>query len=167
VEGETRVFVAVGSNVGDRHGFITRAVDLLIRTPGVKLVGLSQLRRTAPAGMTAGAGDFLNGAVEIRTTMGPRDLLERLLDIEHELGRAEERPKNQDRTIDLDLVIFGGTVLAEADLVVPHPGLMRRAFVLEPLLDLDPDLLDPATGKRLADALREVRGASGGGGSAG
>ncbi len=154
---ETRAFVAVGSNVGDRQGFITLAVDLLMRTPGVKLVGLSQLRRTEPAGMAAGAEEFLNGAVEIRTTLTARDLLDRLMDIEEELGRPVEREKNASREIDLDLLLFGETVLDEADFIVPHPGLVKRVFVLEPVLELDPELRHPVSGRRLADVLQELR----------
>jgi 2-amino-4-hydroxy-6-hydroxymethyldihydropteridine diphosphokinase len=95
----------------------------------------------------------LNGACAVETFLGARELLERLLALERELGRDRTGPRYGPRTIDLDLLLYGDEELEEPGLVVPHPRLAERRFVLEPLVELDPDLSLP-DGRRLRDLLR-------------
>jgi 2-amino-4-hydroxy-6-hydroxymethyldihydropteridine diphosphokinase len=141
----TRAYVGVGANLGDREATIRAAIDAL---PGV--VGVSELRETDPVGVVDQPG-FLNGAIELETKLGARELLETLLAIERELGR-ERRERWGPRTIDLDLLLYGGETIAEPGLTVPHPRLHERRFALEPLLDLDPGLSIPGRG-RVEDLL--------------
>jgi 2-amino-4-hydroxy-6-hydroxymethyldihydropteridine diphosphokinase len=141
-----RAFVGLGSNLGDREGTLRRAVDELRRLPDTELRAVSSLRDTAPVGYVD-QPRFLNGAVELETRLGPRDLLEALLRIERGLGRDRaQAPPQGPRTIDLDLLLYGDEQIDEPGLVVPHPRLHERRFVLEPLFDLDPGLFLPGRG---------------------
>jgi 2-amino-4-hydroxy-6-hydroxymethyldihydropteridine diphosphokinase len=141
----TRAYVGVGANLGDREATIRAAIDAL---PGV--VGVSELRETDPVGVVDQPG-FLNGAIELETKLGARELLETLLAIERELGR-ERRERWGPRTIDLDLLLYGEETFDEPGLTVPHPRLHERRFALEPLADLHPGLEIPGRG-RVEDLL--------------
>ena len=141
----TRAYVGVGANLGDREATIRAAIDAL---PGV--VGVSELRETDPVGVVDQPG-FLNGAIELETKLGARELLETLLAIERELGR-ERRERWGPRTIDLDLLLYGEETFDEPGLTVPHPRLHERRFALEPLVDLHPGLEIPGRG-RVEDLL--------------
>jgi 2-amino-4-hydroxy-6-hydroxymethyldihydropteridine diphosphokinase len=142
----TRAFVGLGSNLGDREAWLRRAVAALGSLPGTEIRGVSRIRETEPVGMTD-QPRFLNGAVEVETSLGARELLEALLEIERGLGRERSGvPRGGPRTVDLDLLLYGEAVITEQGLEVPHPRLPERRFVLEPLADLDPDLEVPAKG---------------------
>jgi len=142
----TRAFVGLGSNLGDPRAQIGLAVELLGGEEGVEVVAVSTLRETDPVGYED-QPRFLNGAAELRTSLSARELLERLLAIERELGRVRgEGPRFGPRTIDLDLLLFGDEVVAEPGLDVPHPRLHERRFALEPLAELDPALEVPGRG---------------------
>jgi 2-amino-4-hydroxy-6-hydroxymethyldihydropteridine diphosphokinase len=108
---------------------------------------------TAPVGMTGPQPMFLNAAAVGDTSLGARALLEALLDIEREAGRQRPSP-NASRTLDLDLVLFGNAVIDEPGLVVPHPRFRERKFVLEPLAEIAPQMLDPVTGATVAAMFR-------------
>ena len=136
-----RAYIGVGANLGDREATIHAAVGRL----GDEVVAVSSLRETEPWGVTD-QPPFLNGAVLLETDRPPRALLERLLEVERELGRVRGR-RYGPRTIDLDLLLYGDRVVDEPGLAVPHPRLHERAFALEPLLDLDPALELPGRGK--------------------
>jgi 2-amino-4-hydroxy-6-hydroxymethyldihydropteridine diphosphokinase len=139
----TRAYVGLGANLGDREGTIRRALELLDAEDGIELVAVSALRETDPVGY-AHQPPFLNGAAAVDTELAPRELLERLLAIERELGRVRaEGPRYGPRTIDLDLLLYGDLVVDETGLTVPHPRLAERRFALEPLHELDPDLRLP------------------------
>jgi 2-amino-4-hydroxy-6-hydroxymethyldihydropteridine diphosphokinase len=142
----TRTFVGLGSNLGDPPEQLRRALELLGAEEGVEVVAVSSLRETDPVGYEA-QPRFLNGAVELRTTLSARELLERLLAIERRLGRVRGvGPRLGPRTIDLDLLLYGDEVVDEEGLVVPHPRLHERRFALEPLAELDPALEVPGRG---------------------
>ena len=142
----TRAVVGLGSNLGDPRAQIGLAVELLGGEEGVEVVAVSTLRETDPVGYED-QPRFLNGAAELRTSLSARELLERLLAIERELGRVRgEDPRFGPRTIDLDLLLFGDEVVAEPGLDVPHPRLHERRFALEPLAELDPALELPGRG---------------------
>jgi 2-amino-4-hydroxy-6-hydroxymethyldihydropteridine diphosphokinase len=146
-----RAYIGIGANLGDREATIARALELLVQRPGVELVAVARLRETEPWGY-ADQPAFLNGAASVDTSLSAEDLLAVLLDVERELGRTRTGPRYGPRTIDLDLLLYGEQVVDEPGLAVPHPRLHERAFALEPLLDLDPDLVVPGRG-RVADLL--------------
>jgi 2-amino-4-hydroxy-6-hydroxymethyldihydropteridine diphosphokinase len=146
-----RAFVALGANVGDREAAIRRALVALDATPGVRVARCSSLVETEPVGGPP-QGRFLNGACEVRTTLPPRRLLDVLLAIERGLGRVRT-VRDGPRTIDLDLLLFDDLVIDERDLVVPHPRMAERRFVLEPLAEIAADARDPRTGRTVAELL--------------
>ena len=138
-----RVFVGLGANLGDARATLERAVQQLDARPDARVVARSSWYRSAP--VAAAGPDFVNGVVELRTTLAPRQLLTALLDIEAAAGRR--RPfANAPRTLDLDLLLFGGRTIDEPGLQVPHPRLHARAFVLEPLLEIAPTACHPRLG---------------------
>ncbi len=150
-----RAYIGLGSNLADREGTIEEAVGLLRAEPGIEVVSVSSLRETEPWGRVAQPA-FLNGAVALETTLEPRALRGVLLDVERRLGRVRDERWGP-RTIDLDLLLYGDVVLDEPGLTVPHPLLHERAFVLEPLQELDPELAVPGRGS-VADLLAALAG---------
>jgi 2-amino-4-hydroxy-6-hydroxymethyldihydropteridine diphosphokinase len=134
-----RAYVGLGSNLGDREGTILAAAERL----GPHR--LSRIRETEPWGYPDQPW-FLNAAAELETELAPRELLERLLEIERGLGRTRNGPRYGPRTVDLDLLLYGDLVVAEPGLTVPHPRLAERLFVLEPLFDLNAGLFIPGHG---------------------
>ena len=130
----TVAYVGLGANLGDREAAIRAAAAALPATR------LSTIRETEPWGY-ADQPPFLNAVAEVETNLSPRALLERLLEIERSLGRRRGGPRWGPRTIDLDLLLFGAQTIDEPGLIVPHPRLAERAFVLEPLAELAPSLL--------------------------
>jgi 2-amino-4-hydroxy-6-hydroxymethyldihydropteridine diphosphokinase len=141
-----RAFVGIGSNLGDSHALIAAALELLGGEDGVEVVAVSTLRETDPVGYED-QPRFVNGAAELETELGPRDLLATLLAIERLLGRVRgEGRRFGPRTIDLDLLLYGQETLDEPGLEVPHPRLHERRFALEPLAELDPALEVPGRG---------------------
>ena len=144
-------FVGLGSNLGDRRRFIASGVGAIGRLPGVERCLPSSLYETEPIGLTD-QPRFINAAAHLRTTLSPSRLLRSLLAIEQEHGRQRLIPDGP-RTLDLDLLLHGTRVVADADLQVPHPRMTERCFVLRPLLELAPGLVHPGTGERLSDCL--------------
>ena len=140
----TTAFVGIGSNLGDREAHLSRAIELLSAEAGIEVSGVSQIRETEPVGPVE-QGPFLNGAVQVATELAPRELLDRLLGIERQMGRVR-RERYGPRTIDLDLLLYGDEVVDEPGLIVPHPRLKERRFALEPLSELDPSLTIPGSG---------------------
>ncbi len=141
---ETTAFVGIGSNLGDREANLRSAIELLTAEDGIEVVAVSEVRETEPVGPVE-QGPFLNGVVQVETTLPPGDLLERLLSVESRLGRVRAERWGP-RTIDLDLLLYGSETVDEPGLTVPHPRLHERRFALEPLLDLDPTLEIPELG---------------------
>ena len=138
-----RVFVGLGANLGDARATLAAAVKALENHPGITLVAMSSLYRTAPVDATG--PDYINAVVELRTTLAPSQLLQALQAIEADHGR--QRPyRHAPRTLDLDLLLYGQRQADDPQLTLPHPRLHRRAFVLEPLAELAPDLTHPRLG---------------------
>jgi 2-amino-4-hydroxy-6-hydroxymethyldihydropteridine diphosphokinase len=150
-----RAYIGMGANLGNREETIKRALALLAGRPGVNVVAVSSLRETDPVGF-AEQPRFLNGAAAVETELEPRALLAALLAVERELGRTRDGPRFGPRTIDLDLLVYGGREVADPGLTVPHPRLAERAFALEPLAELDPELEIPGRG-RVEDLLRGLQ----------
>jgi 2-amino-4-hydroxy-6-hydroxymethyldihydropteridine diphosphokinase len=139
------VYIGLGANLGDREATIRRGLELLDGDPDVEVAAVSTLRETDPVGYED-QPRFLNGAARLETELTPHALLERLLEVERELGRDRSGPRFGPRTIDLDLLLYGDELVAEEGLEIPHPRLHERAFVLEPLYELDPALQVPGRG---------------------
>jgi len=148
-----RVAIALGSNVGDRRAHLDFAVSRL--TSAFTNLTVSRYYETDPVGVPGPQPAFLNAAAVGDTTASAHEILETLMAIEQERGR--ERPfQNAARTLDLDLILLGSQVLDEATLVVPHPRFRERRFVLEPLAEIAPELVDPVTGSTIADLLKRA-----------
>ncbi|MDP8910584.1 MAG: 2-amino-4-hydroxy-6-hydroxymethyldihydropteridine diphosphokinase [Actinomycetota bacterium] len=149
-----RAFVGVGSNLGDREATVRSGLAALAHGEEVSVVAVSTLRETEPVGLID-QPPFLNGAVLLQTSLDARSLLERLLVVERAHGRTRGGPPLGPRTLDLDLLLYGEEVIDEPGLTVPHPRLHERRFVLEPLAELDSDLVVPGRGpvRRLLSAL--------------
>jgi 2-amino-4-hydroxy-6-hydroxymethyldihydropteridine diphosphokinase len=133
-------FLGLGSNLGDRMANLRRAVDLLDATDGIDVVRTSAVYETDPVGPPQ--PDYLNAVVEARTTLTPRALLEAGLAVERALARVRDERWGP-RTLDIDLLVYGDDQIDEPGLVVPHPRMRERAFVLVPLRELDPSAPEP------------------------
>lgn len=149
-----RAFIGVGSNVGRREEQIARAIALLRASPDITVLRQAALYETEPVGIEDQPW-FINTAVEVETDLPPLELLRRLKEIERLVGRRE-RGRWEMREIDLDLLLYGDLVLEGAELALPHPQLDRRRFVLEPLVELAPELIHPRLQKRLRQLLAEL-----------
>lgn len=138
-----RIGISLGSNLGDRLAHLREAVDRLgpVREGGHLL--RSPVYETEPVDCPPGSGSFYNAVVEIESSLAPLELLAFTQSIERELGRPEIRDRNAPRTIDLDLLYCDQLVLDEPDLVLPHPRMIQRAFVVLPLAGIRPDLVTP------------------------
>jgi 2-amino-4-hydroxy-6-hydroxymethyldihydropteridine diphosphokinase len=147
--GGVRAYVGLGANLDAREETIRKALDLLGAHPRIDVVAVSTLRETEPWGPVGQQPPFLNGAAAVETSLEPRALLGVLLDVERRLGRVREERWGP-RTIDLDLLVYGDAVVDEPGLTVPHPRLRERAFALEPLVELEPELVVPGQGPAVA-----------------
>ena len=134
-------YVGLGANLGERETALRSALAAIGRLPGTCVMRVSPLYGSAP--VDAGGPDYLNAVAELTTTLAPQALLEALQTIERGAGR--ERPyRNAPRTLDLDILWFGGQIIDSPALTVPHPRMAERAFVLRPLADLAPDRVEAA-----------------------
>ncbi|TAM87055.1 MAG: 2-amino-4-hydroxy-6-hydroxymethyldihydropteridine diphosphokinase [Candidimonas sp.] len=136
-EGEATAYIGLGANLGDAAATVRGAAKRIAALPGLANFRLSPLYRTAPIDSTG--PDYINAVASVRAVLSPFELLAALQRIEHAYGRARPYP-NAPRTLDLDLLLYGSETIHDPDLVVPHPRMHLRAFVLRPLLDLNPDL---------------------------
>ena len=130
----TTCYIGIGSNLGDRRSYIEKAIEALKNAPGVAVTRVSSIYETEPVSDMP-QGRFLNGVLEIKTSLKPMALLSKLNTIESSLGR-ERTAKNAPRTIDLDILYYGDEKVDEKGLVVPHPGISEREFVLKGLREL-------------------------------
>jgi 2-amino-4-hydroxy-6-hydroxymethyldihydropteridine diphosphokinase len=153
----TRAYVGLGANLGDRAAMLRTAVEQLRAEPGVQVVAVSAVRETEPVGVTD-QPRFLNAAAAVETQLSARDLLDRLLALERRLGRTREGQRFGPRTIDLDLLLYGEEQIDQPGLHVPHPRLHERLFALEPLAELDPELVVPGHGP-VAVAIARIQSA--------
>jgi 2-amino-4-hydroxy-6-hydroxymethyldihydropteridine diphosphokinase len=148
------VAVALGSNLGDRRANLDFAVSRLESL--LTNLRVSSYRETDPVGVPDQQPPFLNAAAVGETQMTAREVLDALLAIERERGRERPFP-GAARTLDLDLVLFGNLVTDDPAVTVPHPRFRERLFVLEPLSEIAPDLVDPVTGLSVAELLKRAR----------
>jgi 2-amino-4-hydroxy-6-hydroxymethyldihydropteridine diphosphokinase len=144
------VYLSLGSNLGDRERNLEQAIDLLAEA-GLRILRRSHIYETEPQDVRDQPW-FLNLVVEAETDLFPKQLLARLQQIERQLGRKRSTPKGP-RTIDIDILLYGDSVIETDELVVPHPRLPERRFVLEPLAELAPDLRHPVTRRSIGELL--------------
>jgi 2-amino-4-hydroxy-6-hydroxymethyldihydropteridine diphosphokinase len=152
--------IALGSNLasqwGDREANLREAVRRIRELGAVQAV--STFYDTAPVGYTA-QPNFLNGAMLLETELEPLELMRALLAIERAMGRDRTGvPVKGPRVIDLDLLLMGDVVMASADLTLPHPAMAERRFVLEPLAEIAPGIVDPVSGRTVAEMLARLMG---------
>lgn len=153
-----RVFIGLGTNLGDRAANYREAIDRIGKLPDTRVLRQSSIYETEPVGDVKGA--FLNGAIEVETELPPDVLMRKLLSIERVMGRkrvkgrkAASRGKYKPRIIDLDLLFFNKEVIDTRTLKVPHPLLQERRFVLAPLSELAPALIHPKINKSVSEML--------------
>jgi 2-amino-4-hydroxy-6-hydroxymethyldihydropteridine diphosphokinase len=150
----SKVLVGVGSNLGDREFLIRKAVEAMRDLPRTLVVRVSSLYDTDPVGEVDQPA-FLNAVVWLETTLLPRELLWQLLLIEKRMGRVRSQRWGP-RPIDLDLLFYDDRTIEEPDLTVPHPEATSRAFVLMPLLELDPEFVHPITGESIKKLIKRL-----------
>ena len=137
-------YVALGANIGDPTATVLAAFAALANLTDSRVVHTSSLYRTAPVGLT-NQPDFINAVAMLETGLAPEELLDALLDLEARFGRVR-RDRNGPRTLDLDLLLYNDIELDLPRLILPHPRLHLRAFVLHPLAEIAPDLAIPGRG---------------------
>jgi 2-amino-4-hydroxy-6-hydroxymethyldihydropteridine diphosphokinase len=164
------VLLGLGSNLGDKQANLRRAVECLTAphagasagAPSAKparLVAASSLYRTAPVGLLE-QDWFFNAAIRVQTALTPRQFLQTALEIERRLGRVRNA-RNGPRLIDIDILLWDGLVVAEPGLLIPHPRLHERLFVLEPLAEIAPGLRHPLLGKTMLELRADLIAAGG------
>jgi len=150
------VYLGLGSNIGDRLKYLQGAIDELSGLDGVVVCRVSPVYQTEPVGYEA-QDDFYNLVVQVETTLNPMMLLGKIVEVEEKLGRTRTAHKGP-RTIDIDILLYGDEVIEEYRLIVPHPRMRLREFVLRPLADLDPEVRIPTVNISVSEALSEVEG---------
>ncbi len=143
-------YIGLGANLGEPRTAVLAAIDAIATLDGLALTAQSSLYGSAP--VDAGGGDYVNAVVQVQTRLKPHALLAQLQGIENAAGRS--RPfRNAPRTLDLDVLLYDELVLNDADLVLPHPRMWQRAFVLRPLAEIAPGLASSAQLQAVADQL--------------
>ncbi|TYR78227.1 2-amino-4-hydroxy-6-hydroxymethyldihydropteridine diphosphokinase [Priestia megaterium] len=151
---EKTSFIALGSNIEDRMSYLEKGISCLNDHEQIKVVSMSSVYETAPVGYTEQA-DFLNMVVEIRTTLSPLDLLDYLQEVERKQGRKREIVWGP-RTLDLDILLYNEENIKSERLVIPHPHMTERAFVMVPLCEIADDLIIPTISKSVADLTAKL-----------
>jgi len=148
-------YISIGSNLGDRAENIRKAVAILKEHPRIEVTKESPLYETKAIAWEdkTAQPDFLNGVLEIETTLKPEALLKNLIETEGMLGRPHPRPKGEPRTLDLDILLYNNSVLNLGNLNIPHPELEKRMFVLAPLCDIAPGARHPVLGWTVEELL--------------
>jgi 2-amino-4-hydroxy-6-hydroxymethyldihydropteridine diphosphokinase len=148
-------YLALGANLGDREKNIRAALTHLAASEGIAVMRISSLIENRAVGGGPDAPPFLNAAAEIKTTLGSHALLHRILQIEEKLGRVR-RQKWEPRLIDIDLLLYGDVIISSQELVIPHPLMHERQFVLQPLAEIAPEAVHPALQMTVAGLLQDL-----------
>lgn len=149
----SRAFIALGSNLGDKDVNLKRAIDLM-QEKGLKLESVSSFMKTMPYGVTD-QPDFVNAVACIETDLPPEKLLQLLLNIEQEMGRVRLRHWGE-RNIDLDLLLYDDLIYQSDNLVLPHPDMQNRLFVLQPLAEIAAEKIHPVLNKSIEMLLKSL-----------
>lgn len=151
----TTAYLGLGSNLGQKEKFIKSAITEIERQIG-HIVAQSAFYESAPWGFDS-PHSFINACVAVETILNPQECLYTLNKIEKAMGRSKKAKEGYaDRVIDIDILFYGETVLQEKNLIIPHPLLHQRLFVLEPLLEIAPDLIHPLLKKPVCTLLKEI-----------
>ena len=153
---ETEAYIALGSNLGDRELNLLRAIAEVGKLPESRVTALSSFYETSPVG-NVNQNVFYNAVLRLSTRLDARSLLTHMLRIEDETFKRVRTIHQGPRRIDLDLLLYGNRTINEEYLVVPHPRLAERRFVLQPLCDIAPDLLHPLIGKTMHELLASLK----------
>jgi 2-amino-4-hydroxy-6-hydroxymethyldihydropteridine diphosphokinase len=155
---QTTAYIALGSNRGDRRETINKALNMLGESgsDNITIVRVSTLIETAPLGGPAGQDNYLNAVAEILSQTSAEQLLGIMQSVEDRLGRTRPQ-KWASRTIDLDLILFGGRIIDKPHLKVPHPLMHQRSFVMVPLVEIAPDLIHPVLGQTMREILDSLQ----------
>lgn len=145
-------WIGLGSNQGDRTVNLVRTAEDLSLLPGTSLLAASSIYRSKPVG-DGFTEDFFNAVIGLRTELSAEELLAACIDIENDLGRDRSQA---DRTIDLDVLLYGDEVLDYPDLRVPHPRMTQRRFVLEPFAEVAPDVIHPVENTTISELLSRL-----------
>jgi 2-amino-4-hydroxy-6-hydroxymethyldihydropteridine diphosphokinase len=151
-----RVYIAYGSNMGNRQGYIDKAIRLLNADPQIKIISRSSTIETAPYGGVI-QSDFLNGVICIDTTYGPEELLTKTQSVERECDRVRSEHWGP-RTLDLDILFYDDKIIDTDRLTVPHPDMHNREFVLRPLCEIAPEMIHPVMKKTVKQLLEQLQG---------
>ena len=149
------VYLALGANLGEREENIRSALAALDASEGVEVIRVSSFLENAAVGGPANSPAYLNAAAEIMTTLGSHALLHRTLQIERDLGRVRVH-KWEPRTIDIDILLFGDQIISSQELVVPHPLMHERRFVLQPLAEIAPGAVHPVLQMTIGGLLENL-----------
>ena len=154
----SKVYLSVGTNLGNRENNISNCIDYLEKISEIK--NISKIYETVPYKVQIEQDNFLNLALEINFFESAENLLIEINKIEKELGRVRSSIRNEPREIDIDIIFFGNQIINKKDLVIPHPRFRERLFVLEPLNDIAPNFLDPITNKTINQLLINAQNSS-------
>jgi 2-amino-4-hydroxy-6-hydroxymethyldihydropteridine diphosphokinase len=149
------VYLSLGSNLGNRESYLTRATERLSRMVGIKLLSQSSLYHSRPLDCPDDCPDFLNMVLKLECTLKPVQLLDNTERLEIEFGRRDKNAR-ANRVIDIDIVLFGDRIFKNERLEIPHPRMIERAFVLIPMREIDPDIIDPRTNLKFSDMLSKL-----------
>lgn len=149
-----KVYIGLGTNLGNKIENLKQAIKLIQNSPDIDNLKLSSIYKSEPLGFRS-ENEFLNMAIQCRVNCSPEKLLEYLKKVEIVMGRKEKTSskKFKDRIIDLDILIFSKIIVNKKNLVIPHPEMIKRAFVMAPVLELDKNISMPGTNKKLKDFL--------------
>ncbi len=153
---ESAVFIALGSNQGDRELYLLRGVAEIGKLPGTKITALSSFYDTEPVGPVR-QENFMNAVARLETALSPHQLLSMLQQIETGIFRRKREIPGGPRPMDLDILFYGSLILHEPGLIIPHPRLHERRFVLEPLAEIAPDFIHPSLYRNVKALLRSVK----------
>ncbi len=148
-------YIGLGSNIGDRKKNIEDAINLIEITPDIKIIKKSSLYITEPIGYV-GQDCFLNSVIEVITKLSPDELLHRCQAIEDKMGRVRTMFWGP-RIIDLDILLFGDEIVEDDKLIIPHPLMHNRRFVLIPLVEIAPDIMHPKLNKTASELLHQLK----------
>jgi len=151
----SRVFLGLGTNLGDRDSLLNKAIELIASSVG-PVTACSGIYETEPWGFES-RNKFLNMVILVNTGLNPSDLLSKLAIIENQLGRKRNRKKYISRTIDIDILLYGNRIIDNPDLKIPHPLIQDRKFVLVPFCDIEPELIHPVLNKTFGILLKECK----------
>lgn len=147
-------YIAFGANLGEKEKNIENALDQIDNHPEMHITKKSSIIETEPWGYE-NQDNFLNGVIEVQTSLSPKELMQTLLEIEKQGGRTREI-KNGPRTIDLDVIFYDNIVSDDEFITIPHPRMHEREFVLKPLSELNPDFIHPVLNKTVKNLLQDL-----------